>query len=214
MYLRSLTLAFVLLPIMASAQTISEANVAKVKLKIVESEDRFTGLKTITAKSCIHLNQSGMLTDLYLCPAIASKPNQPLVMYARGDYTGYGWAFLTGQAQFLIDGKQYSAQGTARPEEKRVATCSGNVGCINKETARFSMTEELATAIANARDAEVRFVGRQGSVTGRLNAKHVAYFREMLRRYKTLGGVFESASTANEGTLEVNTSESENKVKN
>lgn len=173
----------------AYAQSIDAAKVERVKVKIKEESDRFTGSTAITAKSMLMLEKTGLLTTLRLNPAIVVGDRGEATFYARGEYSGYGWAFLNGTAQFVIDGRRYSAQGSAEQADRKVETCGAGAGCLVSEVIRFPLTEELATAIANAGDAEVRFVGKNGSVDGRLNEKHVAYFREMLSRFKERGGV-------------------------
>ncbi len=175
---------------------IDQPKVDRVKVNIVESSDRFTGTSVVAAKRPIGLDGVGFLTTLTLNPAVMKKDGGKPAFYAVMSYTGYGWLFLSGGVNVLVDGARFELQGLANPSDRTVASCAPAAGCLVEEKVRFVVTKELADAIANARSAEIRAVGSRSSVDGRLNEKHVAYFREMAARYRAMGGDYSSDDAA------------------
>ena len=177
-----------------SAQSIEQAKVGKVKLKIQDTTDRFTGGRWIRSSRPLDLEKTGLLTTLALSPGIIVEDGKPPILYASIYYRGYGWAFLNGKAFFVIGGHRYTATGEDSSGRREVAACSASAGCINEEVERLLPTRELAHAIANASDGEVKVTGEKGFITGRLNATHVAYFRAMIDRFEAMGGSYFSES--------------------
>jgi len=193
----ALAVALLLVPNLAVASgDIDPSKVERVKMNIVDSSDRFTGTRVVAAKRPIGLDGAGFLTTLTLNPAVLKKDGAMPSFYAVMNYTGYGWLFLSGQVNVLVDGARFEIQGLANPSDRVVATCAAGAGCLVEEKVRFVLTKELASAIAGARTAEIRAVGSRGSVDGRLNEKHVAYFREMALRYEAMGGDYAQSSTS------------------
>lgn len=190
MWKTGLGLALLLLPAAAYAVgEIDEAKIGRVKINVVESVDKFTGTQVIAARRPIGLDKVGFLTTLTLNPAVLKTADAPPSFYAVMSYTGYGWLFLTGRVDVLVDGARFSLQGLASSADREVAACSAGAGCLVEEKVRFVMTKELSDAISQARSAEIRAVGSRGSVDGQLNEKHVAYFRDMAARYAGMEGV-------------------------
>ena len=176
------------------AQTIAPEKVGKVNVRIVDTIDRFNGTRTIAAARLLNLDNTGLFTTLSLNPAAIAPQDGPPIFYILVTYTGYGWVFLDGRVQILADGNRYSAIGAPSSADRAVRTCSGSTGCIVEELMRIPLSREAATAIANARDAELRVTGSKGSVVGRLDHRHIAYFREIMRRYEEIGGTYLEAS--------------------
>lgn len=192
----ALVVALFLVPNLAVASgDIDPSKVERVKINIVDSSDRFTGTRVVAAKRPIGLDGAGFLTTLTLNPAVLKKDGEMPSFYAVMNYTGYGWLFLSGQVNVLVDGVRFEIQGLANPSDRVVATCAASAGCLVEEKVRFVLTKDLANAIAGARTAEIRAVGSRSSVDGRLNEKHVAYFREMAVRYEAMGGDYAESST-------------------
>lgn len=175
----------------SSAQSINPAKVEHVKLKISDNTDRFTGGRLIGPNGPVNLSGTGMLTTLALTPAIIVQEGKPPTLYAGIYYSGFGWAFLTGKAYFLIDGKRFEVTGTDSTSNRKIFSCGSAAGCLVEELARILISRDLAEAISNAQSAEIKVIGANGNLTGRLNEKSVAYFREMMRRYEALGGTYD-----------------------
>lgn len=196
MRLTSLTLALCMATTCAQAQSINPAKVERVKVSISDTTDKFTGTRTIGTKRGLELGGTGWLTTLALSPGILAQEGKPPIFFANVYYDGYGWVFLDGRAFFVIDGQRYSATGTDSSNNRTVSMCGPSLGCSTTEIARIVIGRDLAHAIANAKDAEIKVTGSKGSLTGRLNDKHVAYFREMAKRYEALGGTYFGADEA------------------
>lgn len=173
-----------------SAQSIDRTKIDRVPIKIQDTTDKFTGARWIRTQRAIPLEKTGFLTTLALSPGIIIEEGKRPIFYAAIYYSGYGWAFLDGNAYFIADGKRYSASGSDSSKNRNVAACSASAGCINEEVERLAVSRELAHALANATDAEVKVTGQGGPLTGRLNEKHIAYFRAMVERYEALGGIY------------------------
>src|SRR3954468_38299 len=93
------------------AQSIDPAKVERVKLKIGDTTDKFTGLRKIGPATGLNLEKTGWLTTPALTPAILVSEDKPPIFYVGVYYSGYGWAFLNGKAYFVIDGKRFTASG-------------------------------------------------------------------------------------------------------
>lgn len=182
-------LAFLLAINSAHAQSIDPAKVAGVRINITDTTDRFTGDRIIAAQKGIELEKTGFLVTLSVSPAVLAKEKAAPIFYVAVYYSAYGWAFLNGTAHFLVDGKRFTATGLDSSNHRKVLTCS-SVGCINEELERLLISYDLAHAVANATSVEVKVTGSNGALTGRMNAKHIAYFREMIKRYEAIGGTY------------------------
>lgn len=170
----------------SAAGEISEAKVAKIQPKMAESVDRFTGFRLIKPRRMLPLDKTGLLTTVELLPLVAMRANAPPDLLLEIRYQGYGWAFLTGALDILIDGTPLRLHGLDSTSNREVLSCGASVGCINEEVIRVPIDGATAERLAHARSAEVRAVGDRGSVSGELNEKHIAYLRSALASYRAL----------------------------
>lgn len=174
----------------APAQSIDQAKVDRVKLKISDTTDRFTGTRKIGPPKALYLAKTGIFTEVALTPAILVIESNAPIFYAGIYYSGFGWAFLNGTVYFIVDGQRFVATGTDSSRNRSTISCSGPAGCMVEELERILISRELAAALANAKEGEVKVTSSNGALIGRLTEKHVAYFRELVARYAAMGGTY------------------------
>lgn len=172
----------------AAVKPFDESKVQKTEVKVSDAVDRFNGSRVISPRALLSLSGTGLLTTVYFQPVIVHPERGTPVFLVTVTYNGFGWAFLNGRVQLLVNGSErFEAAGPDSSGDRKVISCSSG-SCLVEETIRVPMTIEVARAIANAKSVEVRLLGNSGSVLGRVNEKQVAYFRDFVARFSALSG--------------------------
>lgn len=182
-------LLFVLCPLVLSAKEIESSKVDKVKVRLVENVDKFTGRKLIKAGKYLTLDAgfAGLLSTVELTPLIflPEDGSANLVLFVSADYQG-NWSFLTGEVNFLVNGNdRFTLKGESSAGSRDVNMCSG-VGCMMHEKIYVPISLDQMEKLANAREADVRVNGEKSSFQGSLTAAQVAYFRAFVARFREL----------------------------
>lgn len=169
-----------------TSYAITPAEVAAEKVQLVENVDKFTGRKTYSARRGLSTRKSGFLVTFQVSPAVMVPTDQPPFPYVRIHYNGYGWLFLNGSLDILLNGSErMQLVGADSSREREIASCAGG-NCLMSESMRIPLTLEQVEAIAAATTVEVRARGSKASVQGELDAKHLAYFRAVGSKVREL----------------------------
>jgi hypothetical protein len=165
---------------------VREEDIARTKVDIDSGYDRFSGYTVVKPSKPKTLAGGGILgtSDVSLIPGRFIPKNGEPFYYIRIVYSGYGWAFLNGRVQFLVDGTEHiEVKGAGSDGEREVGSCSSALGCHIAEGMDVPVEPSVFARLARAHSVEVRVVGDRGSLERWFKKEHFAQIRILLDRY-------------------------------
>lgn len=172
----------------ATKAILDQEKVAKQKVKLVSSSDRFSGDTFIYPAKSKFIGGTGVINTISWNIVHMDSQDGSDGYHAHIVYEGTGWLFLTGEIVVLVDGThRHRLIGTDSSNNREVQYCpGGHLGCIVEESIRVPLEAPLMDQLAQANSIELRINGKSHAIEGYLTPYHQAGVRKLLEHIAAL----------------------------